>query len=255
VNVDINIELVKGCVNKRCPSYGKNCRPEIPSYMTEKVLYKILVEIAQNLDRPELYLYGRAEAVSHPRLEKMTEIVRGFFPKSRLCLSTDINMVNMVGPAPYSLFDKVTITYKEPSLMYCEFDFDFLSSVAEMGHMFITRKVDREFLTRLDNYLDDIPPDHRVVIAPLHDISFSCGDTETGRPGLELDEFARNLLGEEMEPSEGSGVRAFYDINGKLNTCLFNSSSFSTLKEHLAGQQLHPCKSCRMKTRILQVGR
>lgn len=245
--IAVNIELVLGCGNVYCNSFGRNCSPRELQYMSRDVLNNILADCA-GVDISEFHVYSRGESVLHPDIALFVSKIREAFPDAIIYNSTDVAMFKRMGYKAYNPFDVLQITHKYP----CE----ITPLPKERGdyaikHVFITKKIDMGLLVKIDKYLDSVPTHEDIVILPEHNELFgwTAAANESVSEGRKFiyDEDVQKLVSDQEVATDNSAkLRALYTVNGELKNCLVADTKALSLSEHVKLNR--PCDNCRIKT-------
>jgi hypothetical protein len=238
------MELVRGCNNVDCPSWGVVCKYGTQKSMTMDTLKKVNSGIAEALDQPhpfevvDLWTYGCGDSLDHPELPEMLKAVRedlGHLGKISMAIDSRRDMVEGNW---WKYLDKVKIIHKLPDT------FDWVSRAKywsklpiKMSHKLITNKLTNEMwdIWKNSGFITELKA------VPWHDIELG-----TERPTLTK---RNNIVCETGFPSApgpypGRPVRrAMINWDGSLRRCLVNGTQHISIKDLFLGDD-EVCKEC-----------
>ena len=240
------LELVRGCRNKQCPSWGVVCPEVEQEVMTDETLAKVLPEIQRALrssvfDRVDIWPYGCGDSLDHPRLADMLyEIRHALASLGRISMAIDSRRELKHGEW-HTHLDKVKIIHKNQE----EFDWfgrakawsQILPEI-EMSHKFVTNEISKATWNKwLDNqeFLQELKAVsfHNVVIGSDNPI-LNLRDT------IKIASEVPVIVG----PYPGMPVcRTMIRWDGSPRRCLIAPTSHKTIYDLITGED-DICKTC-----------
>lgn len=116
----IFIELVRGCDNFLCPSWGKVCSASSKMhYMSEETLGKILPqildcqEVLYQYDKVDIWPYGCGDPTKHPEFKKMLAKIRTTLPEE-WAMSLSVDSHSRISCGDFAEYTRMKIMHKLP---------------------------------------------------------------------------------------------------------------------------------------------
>jgi len=114
------VELVRGCNNIDCPSFGTVCDYNGQQYMTENTLNEIINDFKQTLKEKnpfeviDIWAYGCGDSLDHPNLTNILKLLKTSFDKiGKISMAIDCHR-NIPNGDWYQYLDKIKIIHKIP---------------------------------------------------------------------------------------------------------------------------------------------
>lgn len=234
----IFLELVKGCKNTECPSFGTVCKQTEQRYMSMDTLLDIAKEVKSALKRKEpkfevvdLWTYGNGDTFDHPSFQKMLETTRTLFPDFKLSMAIDSRR-DCPKSDWWGYLDKVKMIHKLPET------FDWLDRALywatrvpiNMSHKLITNHLSADMWKTWINNASWL---RELKAVPWHNIELGIENPVfTKREKFTVD----TLVPFEYGPYPGRPVRrALIQHNGEPRRCLVSPTKHETITELLLG--------------------
>ena len=247
------LELVHGCKNKKCPSYGTVCNyGKYQQFISENTLARITKELATILykDNPfenlDFWAYGCGDSLDHPYLESALRLLRenlGAYGRVSMAIDSRRDPPEASNWKPinnwYRYLDKVKIIHKQPET------FDWIERARKwyewiplpMSHKLITNHISSGMW---DTWIkSDFISELKAV--PWHDINLGTDNPKfTKRPKITTDK----TVPTSYEEYPGKPVRrVMVGWQGILRRCLVSPTSYKNLKDLILGED-EICKKC-----------
>jgi len=231
------LELVKGCKNAECPSFGTVCKQTEQRYMSLSTLLDIAKEVKSALKEKEpkfevvdLWTYGNGDTFDHPAFQEMLQVVRLLFPDFKLSMAIDSRRDCPEGDW-WQYLDKVKMIHKLPET------FDWLERARywahrvpiDMSHKLITNHLSSSMWKTWKKVVWV----KELKAVPWHNIELGTDKPVfTQRETFTCD----SDIPVENGPYPGRPVRrALIRHNGKPRRCLVSPTSHKTITKLLLG--------------------
>lgn len=228
------LELVDGCKNKKCPSWGSVCTPRSQNFMSEETLNRVISEMKQVFDAKhpfeviDLWTYGNGDSLDHPELEKMLWIIKkelGHYAK--ISMAIDSSRKN-IACHWWRFMDKVKIIHKQPASDWIGRAYYWRGEIDKhipMSHKLITNHISKEMWDtwKRDSCLKELKavPWHNIKLGTDNPI-FTQRESFTFEPGVPV----------ERGPYPGRPVRrSLIKWDGGLRRCLVSPTQKTTIKD------------------------
>jgi hypothetical protein len=237
----INIELVSGCSNTKCSSWGDVCAPKKLEFMDKSTLHKILSQISTKKDA-NICLFGLGDSLEHPHFNDMVRIIKdsGF---ENTQLNADINSLI----SHRSLLEKgeafstLVINHKKHIKSLHNLDLSFLCKYGKIGHVFLLKGIDENILLEIDKYIGqtiNFHSDQRYFISPLWKHPFG------KPPQIREKTFTVRDIDIPVEKiNKDDTIRVYFKVNGMVGKCFFSEDIFNSIEEMLLNSQ-QECDTC-----------
>jgi hypothetical protein len=239
------LELVRGCNNTECPSYGTVCKYGEQKYITENTINDIGKEFRTCLNKEnpfeviDIWAYGCGDSLDHPDLETMLKTVRNNFGDvGKISMAIDSRRTVPKQNNWVKYMDKIKIIHKIPE------SFDWIDRAKmwsqlpiQMSHKLITNHIS----TSLWNQYKNNPFITELKIVPWHDIELGTNNpTFTQRKSFTYDDSVPVILGEYT----GRPVRRIMTCyDGSLRRCLVSPTNHQSLNDLILGAD-NVCREC-----------
>ena len=245
-NLVAMVELVRGCENTGCPSYGRNCQEDAIEFMsldTLNGLAKILLGVTEHFEDVQIYPYGRGDTLLHPNLTAMLIRCREWFPDASISLSIDSMREIPEDDLWLVPLNGISISHKLPEIpgsnwISRAYNWSNAYSLTEVKHRLIVKHITKALIEEIASIEKDFTS---ITIAPFHEVPF--GDPEPEylqreqlfiEYGVQYSSVEKNVKFE----------RVMFDVNGDLRTCILAPAYSQNIVEHLTGDK--PCNICKM---------
>lgn len=239
----IFLELVRGCNNKECPSWGSVCKYDGQHYMELKTISQIAEQLKEVLkDDPfevvDLWTYGCGDSLDHPEIDKVLKRVRQDLGDScKISMAIDSRRDILKGTW-WTNLSKIKIIHKIPE------SFDWLSSAKKwsslpipMSHKLITNHITNDMwhIWKTSGFIEE------MKAVPWHDIALGTDSPVfTKRSKMRFDP----ELPVVAEAYPGKPVRRMMiSYDGSLRRCLISPTSYQTIKKLAFGKE-DVCQTC-----------
>ncbi len=245
--VMIFIELVKGCTNEKCESFGTLCSIDKtePQFMSEDTLNVIIDDILHNshiaLNRVDIWTYGCGDPLLHPQLDKMAKLLKRLPYKKTIAIDSNCWRENTGWGdllAPVVLFKEDSFKIDELSEITSKWNANF--NGPRFG--FILKRLAQEVL----DAIREIQSNHGFIKArsfhyvPLgSEINYKT-ITNYQRPPMVIE---AGIEVERMPCPDKKAIRIMYRVDGSLRRCLVSTTEKKSLAEFLEGD-LSDCDQC-----------
>lgn len=238
------LELVRGCNNSDCPSWGDVCKYDGLRFMTKETLQKSIEEIRSTLEgehpfqRVDLWAYGCGDSLEHPDMVVMLDMIKGGLGKYGV-LSMAIDSRREVPSGDwYTHLDKIKIIHKQPEA----FDWKYAASKwsmlpIPMSHKLITNHITEEMWWWWKNC--GIAKELKAV--PWHNVKLGTDNPEfIQRAKFTFDESVPVVA----EAYPGLPVRrVMISWDGSLRRCLVSPTKHESIKSLILGKD-DICETC-----------
>lgn len=245
--VMIFIELVDGCRNESCESFGTLCNisKSEPKFMSEDMLNIIIDDILHNshiaLNRVDIWAYGCGDSLLHPQLDRMAELLKRLPYKKTIAIDSNCWRENTGWGdilAPVVLFKEDSFKIDELLEITTRWNENF--NGPRFG--FILKRLTPKIVSAIR----EIQSNHGFVKArSFHYIPLGTEmDYETvmnyRRPPMLIDP---SIKIERLPNPDGKALRVMYRADGSLRRCLVSTTKKKSLSEFLEGD-LSDCDQC-----------
>jgi hypothetical protein len=234
------LELVRGCNNVECPSWGSVCQYDGQQYMSLETLGRVSKEVKEAIeDFPfktvDIWTYGCGDSLDHPEVDKMLNVVRKEFDSvGKISMAIDSHRDVLPGKW-WKYLDKVKIIHKQAET------FDWVTEARkwstlprQMSHKLITNKITKSMWKSWKE--EDFITELKAV--PWHDIQLATDSPVfTQRANISFEEGVPFKEG----PYPGFPVRrAMINWDGTIRRCLVSPTEYTSIHELITG----PDKVC-----------
>jgi len=240
------LEVVNGCNNKECPSWGTVCPPREQKFMTPKVIWDLKAKMSKVFKKSnpfeiiDIWAYGNGDTLDHPNLTEMLQLIKselGVFGKISTAIDSrrDIPKIHKW----YISLDKIKIIHKLPETFnWIERAKYWATIPVKMSHKLITNKLTSQMWQIWGNgngFITELKavPFHNIVLG-TDNPQFTQRDRFTWEKGLPA----------EYGPYPGRPVRrVLITWDGKYRRCLVSPTKHKTLEDlFLGGDEI--CYEC-----------
>lgn len=241
--INVNLEVLKGCKNTRCISWGKTCKQDgTLEEMTDTVLDRVLGELAE-FPVTNIALYGLGESLYHSNLGDCIQKVRAVLPAVRLHLNTDAHM--MIAGVRVPSVDYFNICHKKDILFPPFVNYEAANKVT---HIFIVESITMALLRQIDEYIDQtiaLHPQQHYMIGSLWDCDFGTSPTKGKIQPLAVED------GVPFVPSTPEKAcykkrKVYISADGVVKKCLFSQTVYADIRSLLTNYDRSECETCGM---------
>jgi hypothetical protein len=239
------LELVRGCNNKECPSWGTVCKYGPERFMEEDVLHYFANEFHGVIEKYnpfqviDIWCYGCGDSLDHPNLSKMLSLAREYFGKYGK-LSMAIDSRRDIPPGRwYTPMDTLKLIHKMPE------SYDWLSRAKywdsleiNKSHKVLTNHISKHLW---DTWLNNKAWMKEFKAVGWHDIELgSDNPILTQRQPITCDEglpaIRENYYGRRVR-------RVMFNWDGSLTRCLVHPTKHKTVHDLILGGD-DICNTC-----------
>lgn len=252
------VELVRGCDNTKCPSYGHVCDYDGKYFMSEETLLNAIAQINQTMSlgfkKIDLWAYGCGDSLDHPDLGWMLRLIqKNLDDRIKVSMSIDSQRSFKDG-LWWSFLDHIKIVHKNPPDNWDVRAYEIMSHSGydiPIEHKLITRKVTRGIVHSAWRVLrfDNVP---KVTASTLHDVPLGKERVDQiKRVPFKIDP---SVMYSKAPYSGLMAKRAMFAYDGSLRTCLIETSTHGSLMSHLLADDA--CADCfkKMGSQLIQFG-
>lgn len=241
----VHIELVKGCSNDKCSSFGVVCPTDEPIFMANDVFNKIM-KTMDTIDINLVFLYGLGDSLLHPDIKNITERLS----KYNLRISEDVNSILANTKLLKSLNTlKVMVVSHKMKITQIPINSFVPDSLVELNHVLILDEITDSHLLEYDEYIDRALSDPRAKHLKQNFKITKFREEKFGKPYLVTPPPLPNLSSipscEENRDQNPPANKLQFTVEGRFHQCLYDKEqSFDTLDEFMKSKRYEMCEEC-----------
>lgn len=242
IATNVNVEIVRGCLNTDCLSWNTTCRHFGPIKKMPLLTLERILGALSKYDISNIALYGRGDALEHDNINQCFALVKTILPEATTFLNVDGHSMKLheVPPCDYlNICHKEEITHPP---------FPSLAHIPKITHSFLVHKITHQLLDEVDKYIEEtinLNGRNLYAIGSLWNIEFGIMPPVGTFTPLESETGIEIMV--PQNPQKYPRRKVYIDIDGIVRKCLFSERQYKNINALLSveGNNCN-CEGCGM---------